>query len=92
VNDIIVEIVEEYDTGWQYSQGVADYSVETQAELGLVGNGGDDTHGNFDTARVQTLIDQTTPIFTEQGTAPLAGITPDDLVTNEFIDTSIGLK
>ncbi|WP_369137214.1 ABC transporter substrate-binding protein [Modestobacter versicolor] len=92
VNEIILELVEEYDTGWVYTQGVADYSVETQAELGLVGNGDDDTHGNFDTARVQTLIEQTTPIFTEQGTAPLAGITPDDLVTNEFIDTSIGLK
>ncbi|CCH86940.1 conserved exported protein of unknown function [Modestobacter italicus] len=92
VNDVILELVEEYDTGWVYSQGVADYSVQTQADLGLVGNGNDGTHGNFDTARVQTLIDQTTPIFTEQGTAPKSGITPDDLVTNEFIDTAIGLN
>jgi hypothetical protein len=90
--DIILEMVEEYDTGWVYSQGVADYSVQTQAELGLVGNGDDDTHGNLDPERVQTLIDQTTPIFTEQGTPPKDGITPDDLMTNEFIDMSIGLK
>ena len=92
VNEIILELVEEYDTGWVYTQGVADYSVQTQAELGLVGNGPDATHGNFDPARLQTLIDQTTPIFTEQGTPPLAGITPDSLVTNEFIDMSIGLQ
>jgi hypothetical protein len=92
VNEVILELVEEYDTGWQYSQGVADYSVETMAELGLVGNGDDDTHGNLDTERVQTLIEQTTPIFTEQGTAPKDGITPEDLFTNEFIDMSIGLK
>ncbi|MPQ98347.1 ABC transporter substrate-binding protein [Modestobacter sp. I12A-02628] len=91
VNAIILELVEQYDTGWVYTQGVADYSVQTQAELGLVGNGPDDTHGNMDEARVQTLIDQTTPIFTEQGTAPADGITPADLVTNEFIDMSISV-
>jgi hypothetical protein len=68
---------------------VADYSVQTQQDLGLVGNGNDGTHGNFDVDRVQTLIDQTTPIFTEQGTPPKAGLTPADLVTNDYIDTSI---
>jgi hypothetical protein len=92
VNDLILDLVDQYDTGWVYSQGVADYSVKTQQELGLVGNGDDSTHGNFDEARVQKLIDQTTPIFTEQGTPPKAGLTPADLMTNEFIDTSIGLK
>jgi hypothetical protein len=88
---IILDLVEQYDTGWVYSQGVADYSVQTQQDLGLVGNGPDDTHGNFDTDRVDTLIEQTTPIFTEQGTPPLDGITADDLVTNQFIDDSIGV-
>ncbi|SSC22288.1 NMT1/THI5 family, partial [Klenkia terrae] len=88
---IILDLVEQYDTGWVYSQGVADYSVETQKDLGLVGNGPDDTHGNFDTDRVDTLIEQTTPIFTEQGTPPLDGLTADDLVTNQFIDDSIGV-
>jgi hypothetical protein len=89
VNAMILELVEEYDTGWVYSQEVADFSVRQQAELGLVGNGDDDTHGNIDAGRIQTLIDQTTPIFAEQGTPPLEGITPDDLMTNEFIDPSI---
>ena len=88
---IILDLVQQYDTGWVYSQGVADYSVQTQQELGLVGNGPDGTHGNFDTDRVDTLIEQTTPIFTEQGTPPLDGITADGLVTNQFIDDSIGV-
>jgi hypothetical protein len=92
VNALILDLVEQYDTGWVYSQGVADYAVQTQKELGLVGNGPDATHGNFDTARMQTLIDQVTPIFTEQGTAPKEGLTPDDVVTNQFIDMSIGLQ
>jgi hypothetical protein len=88
---IILDLVTQYDTGWVYSQGVADYSVQTQKELGLVGNGPDGTHGNFDTSRVDTLIQQTTPIFTEQGTPPKEGLTADDLVTNEFIDDSIAV-
>jgi len=91
VNEIILDLVQQYDTGWVYSQGVADYSVETQKELGLVGNGPDDVHGNFDTDRVDTLIEQTTPIFTEQGTPPTEGLSAEDLVTNEFIDDSIGV-
>ena len=89
-NELILQLVEEYDTGWQYSQGVADYSAQTMAELGISGNGEDDTHGNFDDARLQTLIEQTTPIFTEQGTPPAEGLTPQDIATNEFIDMSIG--
>jgi len=88
-NEMILDLVDQYDTGWVYSQGVADYSVTTQQDLGLVGNGTDSTHGNFDLDRVQELIDQTTPIFTEQGTPPKAGLTPADLVTNDYIDTSI---
>lgn len=90
-NALIVELVEEYDTGWVYGQEVADYSVTTQRELGLVGNGPDDTHGNFDTERLDNLIELATPIFTEQGTAPADGLTAEDISTNEFIDTSIGL-
>lgn len=90
-NALILELVDEYDTGWVYSQGVADYSVETMQELELVGNGPDDTHGNFDEDRLATLIEQTAPIFTEQGTPPKEGLTPEDIATNEFIDESLGL-
>lgn len=90
-NELIVELVEEYDTGWVYGPEVAQYSVETQRELGLVGNGPDDVHGNFDTERLDNLIGLATPIFTEQGTPPADGLTAEDISTNEFIDDSIGL-
>ena len=90
-NELILELVEEYDTGWVYSEGVAEFSVEQQLELGLVGNGPDETLGNFDLARVQEVMDIVAPIYTEQGTPMREGLTPEDLVTNEFIDTSIGL-
>ncbi|MDQ4137925.1 MAG: ABC transporter substrate-binding protein, partial [Actinomycetota bacterium] len=51
-NDVILELVEAYDTGWVYSEGVADFSVQQQVELGLVGNGDNETLGDFDLDRV----------------------------------------
>lgn len=89
-NDLIQTLVEEFDTGWVYSPGVAEYSVETMQELGLVGNGSNDTIGDFDLDRVQEVIDLVTPIFAGLDTPPADGITPDTLYTNEFIDESIG--
>ena len=57
-NEAIVDIVEQYDTFWQYDLGLAAYSVETQAELGLTGNGPDGTIGNMDEARIETVLQQ----------------------------------
>jgi hypothetical protein len=91
VNDLILDLVEKYDTGWQYSQGNADYALQTMVDDGLVGDGPDGTHGNFDPQRVQELIDKTTPIFTEQGTAPADGLTVDDVAVNTYIDPSISV-
>jgi hypothetical protein len=90
-NDIILDAVEQYDTGWVYSQRNADYAKQAMLDLKLVGNGPNGTIGDFDDARLQRVIDVTTPIFTEQGTAPAAGLTPEAVSTNRFIDTAIGL-
>ena len=85
-NAVIIDAVETFDAGWVYNEGVAEYAVATMTELGLHGNGPDDTIGNLDEARIQKVIDD----------ARLAGLdVPDDLVaadmfTNEFIDTTIG--
>ncbi len=89
-NDLIVDAVDQFDNGWVYTPGVAAYSAKTQVDLGLVGNGSNSTVGDFDMDRIQKIIDITTPLFEEQGTAPAAGLTPDSIATNEFIDTSIG--
>jgi hypothetical protein len=89
-NDLILELVDAYDTGWVYSAGVAEFSVAQQVELGLVSNGDDSTVGNFDLDRVQGSLDAMIPIALELGTPAAEGLTVDDLVTNEFIDESIG--
>lgn len=91
VNTLILELVKQYDTGWQYSQGVADFAVKQQLDLGLISNGDNSTLGDFDLTRVQKVLNIDTPIFDKQKPAPAAGLTPDKLVTNEFIDKSIGL-
>jgi len=91
VNGLILELVKQFNTGWQYSQGVADFAVKQQLDLGLVSNGTNATLGDFDMARIQKVIDIDTPIFVKQKTAPAEGLTPAKLATNEFIDMSIGL-
>jgi hypothetical protein len=91
-NALILELVEEYDTGWVYSEGVAEYSYETQLADGIISNGPDDTLGNFDEARVAELFDLVLPIYEGQGIEIAEGLTPEDLYTNEFVDTSLGLE
>jgi hypothetical protein len=89
---LILDLVKKYNNGWVYSQGVADYSVKKQVELGIVGNGPDATLGNFDEARVQSVIDILKPIFDKQGKPIKSGLAPTDIVDNEFIDPKIGLS
>lgn len=88
-NALILELVDAYDTGWVYSQGVADYSVETLTNE-LIGNGNDDILGNLDPERVQELFDIVVPIYSEQGFDIPADLTPEDIYTNEFIDPELG--
>ncbi len=87
--DLILELVDAYDTGWVYSQGVAEYSVETQLADGIVGNGPSGTHGDLDPTRVQDLFDIVVPIYTEAGLPVKDGVTPADIWTDKFIDPSI---
>ncbi|ALJ22186.1 DUF1806 family protein [Microbacterium sp. No. 7] len=87
--DLILELVEAYNTGWVYSQGVAEFSVDKQLEEGLAGNDANGQMGVADDARVQELFDIVEPIYREQGLPVKDGLKPTDLYTNEFIDTTI---
>jgi hypothetical protein len=86
-NAIVIDAVEQFDAGWVYDQGIADYSVATQLELGLVGNGSDDTLGNMDEARIQKILDD----MRAAGIDFPEDLTAADMFTNEFIDENIGL-
>ena len=86
-NAIIIDAVKKYADFWVYGQGVADFSVKTQKELGLVGNGGDKTLGNFDMDRANKVLKQ----MKDAGLKVPADLKAEDIYTNEFIDPSIGL-
>ncbi|GAA2719919.1 hypothetical protein [Actinocorallia aurantiaca] len=88
-NELIVELVEEYATGWTYTPAGAEFSAKAQLDMGLVSNGDDGTLGNYDLDRVKKLIGLVDEYAAD---ADVSGLTPEDLVTNEFIDASIGLK
>jgi hypothetical protein len=89
--DLIVKANEAFK-GFPYPREQALFSVEQQRKLGIVGNGGNATVGDFDPNRIKTVLDIVTPILSGQRKEVKAGLTPDDLYTNEFIDQSIGLK
>ncbi|MGB4780139.1 hypothetical protein [Microbacterium sp.] len=92
-NAVILDLVEQYDTGWTYSQGVADFSVAQQKELGIVVNDeASGVFGQFDPDRVASIVSDFTPFLVTAGSITedaAAAIDPEALYTNEFIDTSI---
>ena len=89
-NAFVIKTVKDYNTFWTYSAGLADYAI-TKMRQDFVNNGADHTLGNFDTARVQRMIDIVTPILIGQRQPPRPGLQPGDLFTNEFMDPNIGV-
>ena len=84
-NALIVDAVESFNSFWVYDEEIADYSVKTQSELGLVGNGTNDVVGDMDQNRVQEVID-----LMDKAGIDTNEIGPSDIFTNEYIDESIG--
>lgn len=89
-NDLIVKLEAAYK-GFGYSKEQADFSVQQQVKLKIVGNGSNNTLGDFDVDRIQRVIDIVVPIYEGQRKEVKPGLKPQDLVTNEFIDPNIGL-
>jgi hypothetical protein len=91
-DSLIQTLVKDYNTGWVYSPGVADYSRKTMIDQKLVSNGTNSTIGDFDKARMDKFFATASAIYTKLGTAIDPKLKASDLYTDEFIDTSIGLK
>lgn len=92
VNTLVSKLTDDFKGAAPYSKATADYAVTVQLNDKIVGNQPDGTFGSFDLDTVKKMIEITTPIFVAQKTPPVEGLTPEMLVTNEFIDTSISLK
>ena len=91
VNRLVVDLNNRYKVGFPYTLGQADFSAAQQRKLGIVDNGPDQTLGNFDMGRIQRVLDIVVPIMTGRKQPIKAGLRPEDLATNEFIDPAIGL-
>ena len=89
-NAMIIDAVAQYKDFWKYTKGIADYSVKTQKEIGLVGNGSDKTVGNFDFVRLQKYLDAMVATGGFKGIP--AGFQIKTQYTNEFINPKIGFK
>jgi hypothetical protein len=74
---------------WRTSRALLDHSVRVQVELGIVGNGNDATLGNFDMVRVAAFLAQ---IRGSLDVRADPNVRPEDVVTNRFVDPSIGLR
>lgn len=90
-NEKIVDLVDQYDTGWVYDADVASYAVEQMKSLKIATDGENGYVGDMDEARMQQVIDLDTKIFEAQGSTLKEGLVPSDLYTNEFLDDSISL-
>ena len=89
--DLTANLNEAYKSGIPYTTDSAEFAVNQAKALGLIGNGDDGSIGNFDESRVQRMIDITKPIFAAQKKPIKDGLTPAEVVTNEFIEAKIGL-
>jgi hypothetical protein len=90
--DFIVKVVQQQNSGWVYSAGLADAAVKLSLDNKVVSNGPDSTLGNFDDAKVAKIISLTNPIFKAKGGTIKDNLQPSDITTNQFIDMSIGLS
>jgi len=86
-----VTITEAYNNYWSISPELNAAGFELFSELGIGSNGPDSTYGNFDLDRVKALYDEALPLLETLGIQIADGLTVDDVVTNRFIDPTIGM-
>lgn len=87
-NAIIVKAAALYK-GWDYPAALAAYAAKAQVDQGIIANGYDGTMGSLDPANVQKMIDITAPIYKKQNIKLKDPLSPDDIMTNEYLDKSI---
>jgi hypothetical protein len=88
-NALIVTLTRDYNA-YPYSAQRAAYAATVMKDNGIVGNGPDQTLGNFDMTRVTTLLDIVRPVFAKDRQPLPAGLSAGDIVTNAYIDPRVG--
>lgn len=90
VNDVIIAFNEAGHAAsfWRTPQGLVENFVPVALRTGVIGTGHNATLGDFDTERIAGIIDIFRPFLDDRARPD---VTPDDLVTNRFIDPEIGV-
>lgn len=88
-DEVLISANTTYASFWQYGQADADFSVEQQIALHIVGNGATPTFGDLEEDRVATFIAKAVPIFESQGIDVKDDLTVADIVDNSFLDPTI---
>ena len=74
---------------WKTAPELMAYAAKTMVDTGIIGNGPNATIGDFDMDRVAEMLKLVKPRFDERADPD---VKPDQVVTNRFMDPSIGLK
>jgi hypothetical protein len=88
-NDLILDLVTQYNNGWVYTKGTAEYAAEALKEHGIVKTDSSGIFGGLDQARIGELMERIVPILEADGATIKPGLTAQDLFTNEFLDPEI---
>ena len=74
---------------WKTAPDLVDYAAKTMVASGIIGNGPNGIIGDFDMDRVAEMLKLIKPRLDERADP---AVKPEQVVTNRFIDPSIGLK
>lgn len=89
-NALIVRLTKDFN-GYPYSAERAAYAVRAMKDNKIVGDGGNGTVGDFDTARLTRLLRIVEPVFAAARTPLAPGLTAADLATNAYVDPAVGV-
>jgi hypothetical protein len=94
VIDLTLQLSEAYKSGNPYTRDSAQFALAQEKKLQLTGDGSppNGTIGDFDMARIQRLIQIVGPIFAGQKKPIKEGLTPEEVATNEFLNTTIAVN
>jgi hypothetical protein len=89
VNAALIKYSQEVKSPTVLSQGLNDYTNQVMKSDGILVNGTAGMAGSFDIARVTGLISHMRTVAKNQHITLKAGLSANDLVTNQFLDPSI---
>jgi len=90
VNELLVELAAQFGDETYDAEAVAFASDELLSQR-FAGNYRDGTIGDFDLGRVRGLFENAIPRWLDAELPVPSGVVPEDIMTNDFIDRSIGL-